>query len=223
MKRASLALVALLGTSVVFACSSSATNPITSNDAGPSPDAATAVIDARATVDAGVAEASAGNITQVPVTSAEIAKLTMAGIPTNMPLEMLVDSIKTDPKLLTLMKSFNASLGVQCSFCHTLGTDGKVDPTALPTANMKIATKMWDEWVGKLKFSDPAKTLYCDSCHQGKAEFLDRKDKEELSAWMRTNYVNALAKKDGSAHDCGTCHGSPVFKSDFLADWGMGI
>ena len=76
---------------------------------------------------------------------------------------------------------------------------------------------MWDQWVVGLKLEDNT-LLYCDSCHQGHEEFLDRHDKKALSAWMQEQLVAKIKRADKKDHDCGTCHGDP-FDGDFLEAW----
>lgn len=127
---------------------------------------------------------------------------------------------KVDPeKLRLLMNTFKKSLGVQCNGCH--------DPNDMKawTPNKRIASGMWNELVRKLTFEDGS-PLYCDSCHQGSAELLDRKDKKALSAWMDANFVSKLKRADvdpkgrskAAEHSCDTCHGDP-FEPLFLAQW----
>jgi hypothetical protein len=85
------------------------------------------------------------------------------------------------------------------------------------TPNKHIAAKMWSEFVQKLAFKngDP---LYCDSCHQKKAKFLDRSDDSALGDWMHQNFVEKLVQKDGQPLQCATCHGKP-FDGQFLDKW----
>jgi hypothetical protein len=119
---------------------------------------------------------------------------------------------KMDPeKLRKLMKTFTKSLGVQCSECH--------DPNDFKawTPNKRIASGMWNEFVRGLAMEDGS-LLYCDSCHQGSMQFLDRKDKKVLSSWMDANFVSKLKRRNGKEHGCGTCHGDP-FEPKFLEAW----
>ncbi len=92
---------------------------------------------------------------------------------------------------------------------------------ATPMKN--VAMRMWSDWVVGLQFKGPqaaaAKSgLFCDSCHQGKKEFIDRTDEKAAGLWMRQNFVSKLEQKNGDAVTCGTCHGSP-FDGDFLKAW----
>jgi hypothetical protein len=122
---------------------------------------------------------------------------------------------KLEPKMLRdVMNTFTKSLGVQCSHCHE--KDFKA-----PTAKKKIATHMWNDFTRSLAMAEgPAAggTLYCDSCHQGRAEFLDRSDLKQLGAWMQENYVDKLKRADKKDHDCSTCHGDP-FEGKILKKW----
>lgn len=120
---------------------------------------------------------------------------------------------KMEPdKLRKVMKLFAKSLGVQCTGCHA-GTDFRA-----PTEHKKIAAKMWEKWVVGLSFETGA-PVFCDSCHQGHMEFLDRGDKKALSGWMEKNFVSKLKRKDAKDHGCETCHGDP-FENKFVDAWG---
>lgn len=98
-----------------------------------------------------------------------------------------------------LMKSFAKSTGQECKDCHVEGDFKKSTP------KMQIAKHMWDEYVVPFKAAAGG-PVYCDSCHQGKAEFLT-KDKEAVKKWMDANMVKPIARKDGKDHNCQTCHG----------------
>jgi hypothetical protein len=114
-------------------------------------------------------------------------------------------------KLRLVMKTFSKSLGTQCTACHD-GNDFRA-----PTKNKKIAGEMWDKYVRGLALDDGS-ALYCDSCHQGKLEFLDRHDKKALGAWMDANFVAKLKRTDKKDHGCETCHGEDM-DMRFLAKW----
>jgi hypothetical protein len=102
---------------------------------------------------------------------------------------------------VAVMQSFTRTLGIGCEGCHAPNL-------AMPTPNKNLAKHMWNDLLGKVVMKDGS-PLYCDSCHQGKAKFLDRSDKPSLMAWMQANLVDKLARRDGAPHDCTTCHGSP--------------
>lgn len=110
---------------------------------------------------------------------------------------------KMDPAMLRkVMKPFAKSLGVQCSHCHDTKS------FKAPTPNKKIATHMWNDFVRGLAFQDGS-PLFCDSCHGGKATFLDRSQMPALAEYMTANYVSLLARTDKKEHGCATCHGEP--------------
>ncbi len=69
----------------------------------------------------------------------------------------------------------------------------------------------------KLRFKDGG-LLYCDSCHQGQAQFLDRSDLAAVGLWMQINFVDQLERVDGLPHGCETCHGDPL-NYDLISDW----
>ncbi|AKV04667.1 hypothetical protein AKJ09_11330 [Labilithrix luteola] len=114
-------------------------------------------------------------------------------------------------KLRQVMKTFNKALGTQCTGCH------EANDFHAPTKNKKIASKMWDLYVRGLVAEDGG-PVFCDSCHEGKMEFLDRHDKKALSAWMDENFVKKLKRVDKKENGCETCHGDP-FEPHILATW----
>jgi len=113
-------------------------------------------------------------------------------------------------KRVKVMNTFSKALGVKCSACHL--ENFKAD-----TPHKRVARKMWDQWVVGLAMEDGS-LLYCDSCHQGREEFLDKSDKKALSTWMQDELVTKLKRTDKKDHDCGTCHGE-TFDGDFLTHW----
>lgn len=114
-------------------------------------------------------------------------------------------------KLRKVMKTFTKALGTTCNGCH----DG--NDFHKPTPHKKVASKMWDLYVRGLRMADGT-PLYCDSCHGGKQEFLDRKDHKALAGWMDENFVKKVKRADGKAHDCATCHGDP-FQAKIIEAW----
>jgi hypothetical protein len=110
-----------------------------------------------------------------------------------------------------LMPTFAKSLGVKCDFCHDVNDFKKWTP------KKRVASGMWSHFVVGLALEDGA-PLYCDSCHGGRAEFLDVHDKKALSAWMDANYVAKLKRVDKKDHSCETCHGDP-FDPKFIKAW----
>lgn len=121
-----------------------------------------------------------------------------------------LDKIAPD-KLRKVMKTFTKALGMQCTGCHD------ANDFRAPTKNKKIAARMWSEYVRGLAMEDGS-ALYCDSCHQGAKEPLDRHDKKALAGWMDQNFVTKLKRVDGKDHSCETCHGEP-FEPHALAQW----
>ncbi len=118
---------------------------------------------------------------------------------------------KLEPRVLRkLMPLFTKSLGVNCKGCHA-------DDIRAPTPRKKIAEKMWNEFVVKLRTADEA-PLFCDSCHQGRVHQLDRSDHEVLSRWMDVTFNKGLSRRDGKENTCATCHGEPR-DEHFLARW----
>ncbi len=117
-------------------------------------------------------------------------------------------------KIRPLMMTFKKALGTECTGCHDAGN------FKAPTKNKKIAAKMWDQFVRTMAMDDGNKdsVLYCDSCHGGHMEYLDRHDKKALSAWMDANFVSKLKRTDKKDHSCETCHGDP-FEPKFIAAW----
>ncbi|MFO0678002.1 MAG: cytochrome c3 family protein [Polyangiaceae bacterium] len=130
-----------------------------------------------------------------------------------------IEKLKKDHRT-TMMESFAKSLGVECTGCHASETksDGEVRVKPdVSTPRKRVAFKMYTEFVQKLRFADGS-PLYCDSCHQGKATFLDRSSEPALRRWMHENFVSKLVTTDGKAIACPTCHGTP-FDRSFLDGW----
>lgn len=116
---------------------------------------------------------------------------------------------KLEPeKLRKVMKTFNKALGVQCNGCHN------ADDFKAPTPHKKIAARMWNEFTRGLAMADGA-PIYCDSCHQGRMETLDKSDKKALAGWMQKELVDKVKRTDKKEHGCETCHGDP-FEGAFL-------
>ncbi|HXX70075.1 MAG TPA: cytochrome c3 family protein [Polyangiaceae bacterium] len=119
---------------------------------------------------------------------------------------------KLEPRALRgVMRLIAESLGIKCEQCHEERDFGA------PTRRKKIAARMWDEFVVKLAMADGS-SLFCDSCHQGRVQELDRRDAQALSTWMDANFVARLSRKDGQAQSCETCHIDMNMR--LLSDWG---
>jgi len=121
---------------------------------------------------------------------------------------------KLEPRALrAVMKLFAKSLGIKCPDCHRAGD------FAAPTRRKTIATHMWDDFVAKLSMADGA-PVFCDSCHQGRVQQLDRHDLKALTQWMDENFVAKLGRLDAKPTDCETCHVDMEMK--LLAKWESG-
>jgi len=119
---------------------------------------------------------------------------------------------KLEPeKLRKVMKTFSSALGTKCTGCH------EADDYRAPTPRMKVTSKMWDVYVRGFTQTDGS-VLYCDSCHAGKMDVLDRHDTHALAGWMCENYVEKLNRIDKKDNSCETCHGEP-YRPRFLTNW----
>jgi hypothetical protein len=118
----------------------------------------------------------------------------------------------TPRQVRRVMSTFTRSLGYACTDCH------EQQDYRAPTRAKRIAARMWNEMVRPNAFEGNG-AVYCDSCHQGQGQFLDRSDKKAVAAYMTDNYTEKLKrvpeKKDV---ECETCHGDP-FDAAFLAKW----
>jgi hypothetical protein len=115
-------------------------------------------------------------------------------------------------QLRKVMKTFTKALGVSCDGCH----DTKDFHASTP--HKRIATHMWNDFSRTLSFGD-GQAVYCDSCHAGRATFLERKDVAALSQWMQESYVDSLKRVDQKDHGCETCHGDPMEPKIFAKVW----
>ncbi len=195
---------AALGATLLFACIACSSGTAPSSDTPP-------LNPLGETVDGAAPEPDASTPAPMKpiVASKLLGELTAAGLD---PSKLPALNELTDAQRKAVMKSFTEALGVKCTACHQ--KDFKV-----MTPQKYIAEKMWDEFVRKLSMNGSA--LYCDSCHQGSATFLDRSDKKALGAFMKENFVVKLTRKDGAEHSCATCHGDP-FNGEILSGWAKG-
>jgi hypothetical protein len=211
--RSSVATLALPFAIVVAACGG-ALAPSPANQA-PAPAPAQAPASGQAPAPS--AGSAPGQVPESAPAPASASALTPAPAPVEMKppvTSTLTDSLATlglDPKRLPpleklepralrgVMKLFAKSLGIKCSECHRAGD------FAAPTRRKTIATHMWDDFVAKLALVDGS-PVFCDSCHQGRVEQLDRRDKKLLAKWMDDNFVQRLARLDAKGTDCETCH-----------------
>jgi hypothetical protein len=181
--------------------------PTSVTDSGPAMSSSAAVALPVATAPAVTGPAEAVDM-KSPVPSRLFAELAALGLAANnLPP---IDSL--DPKALRgVMKLIARSLGAKCADCHVEGD------FAAPTPRKRIAAHMWNEFAAKLEI-DGGGPLFCDSCHQGRASLLDRRDKKALATWMQQNFVAMLARKDAKEHNCETCHVG--MEMDLLSKWG---
>lgn len=170
---------------------------------GQAPDAAAEASTADAATDAGApADTDASDATapigpRGPSTTTFTAKLAAFGLDVNN-LPSLHD-LPMNQKM-KVMRTFNESMGIQCNACHDLS-----DYSA-ETKQKEIARAGWDEISRKVTMADGS-PLYCDSCHYGKFDFLDRTGGHAaISQWMQTNFVEKLKSKSGEEMACTTCH-----------------
>jgi hypothetical protein len=183
------ALLLVVGSSALWACSSSSGEP--TDD--------TTQRDTTAT-DAG---APPPGIAGSQLTDA----LTTAGLDAhNLPA---LDSLDRATKK-KVMQTFATSLGVDCDYCHADSVEAQ--------SHQQIAARMYSDFVRGLALKDGS-VLYCDSCHSGKADFLDRSDSQKLKAFMDNNFIQKLKRADGTEHKCKTCHGSPFAGDIFKDLW----
>lgn len=175
------------------------------------------------------------NPTLVP--SQALAALKKAGVRIDLPLNRAVSAAlaadtreNEHTRVLAIMHAFKDALGVECTFCHATKAPGGGGNQAndkpqidfdVKTEKMAIAEHMWNDWVQNFKLADDGSQIFCDTCHQGKAEFLDRSDESRLKAFMKTQFASKLVNADGSAVHCSSCHGQP-FDGEFLDKWAAG-
>jgi len=209
----SLLLVAVLGPAVAAACGGGGTGAQGTGPTAPPGSTSTGA-------DAGMAAThptGTGSTGAVPAPrsankpiapSAMAAQLKELGLdPKKLPpIESLLANQKRD-----LMNTFTKAVGAQCKTCHDM------DHLDAPTPMKKLTARMWNEWVRGVTFEDGS-LVYCDSCHQGRLEFLERHDKKTLQDWMADNFVSKLKRVDAKDQSCERCHGDKM-EMHFLAQW----
>ena len=175
-------------------------------------------------------------------TSASFEKLKKTGLKLDQPFDKVMKAAEAADKkagkserVMAVMKSFTESLGVSCKDCHAAKVDAKgkaIMEGGKPamdfqkkTETMSVAERMWNEWVVGFRFAEDGSPLFCDSCHQGTAKFLDRSEPDKLKTWMKTNFKAKLlihgGVKVGEPVSCSMCHGKP-FDGEFLDAWKAG-
>src|SRR6185312_15648313 len=145
---------------------------------------------ARTVADAGVVDAAVALAETGPPATAMGDALAAAGLDaTALPPFDELDA----PQVAAVMDTFTRALGLGCADCHEADA-------AVPTPRTRIAKKMWDRLARGLVRRDGG-ALYCDSCHDGRATFLDRSDARidgALGRWMQASYVTPLVRRDGA-------------------------
>jgi hypothetical protein len=120
----------------------------------------------------------------------------------------------SDAQKKKIMKLFVKALGYEnCNGCHVENDFKK------KTRNIHIAEHMYDDFVAGLRDEKGAATMFCDSCHQGKAKFLNRSDLKAVGKFMDEQYVGHMARTDKKDHGCGTCHGDTMEMKVFDKMW----
>lgn len=115
-----------------------------------------------------------------------------------------------------LMPFFQKSLGFDaCTGCHASETDYKTE-----TKNIRMARNMWKYFIVQLR-DDKGGPIFCDSCHNGKQELLNRSDKQAVEKFMEANYEHKLSRADGENHGCATCHGDYMELKIFEKMWNV--
>ena len=109
-----------------------------------------------------------------------------------------------------LMPIISKATGYQCNDCHDAQDKKKLTPLG------HIGEHMWNDYVAKFKLASGP--LFCDSCHDGKHDFLNRKEKEKVSKYMEVEYTQKLSSKDG-ATNCQSCHGADFEMKIFEKVW----
>ena len=78
--------------------------------------------------------------------------------------------------IVAMMKAMQTALGVKaCDYCHVRRRDGRLD-SVTPTANKVVARMMMERFTDRLLDIQTGKPATCQTCHAGKAKFLDRRE-----------------------------------------------
>ncbi len=182
---------------VVTACAGAGT----STSAGPSAGTSTGASAAASSTTSASASSVAFEM-KAPEATTLADDLTAIGLdPKELPP---LKKLKPD-QLRKVMKLIAKSLGVKCTACHVWNSDGPPPRTA----RMNVAEQMWNHFVRSLTLAGGS-PIFCDSCHHGSLQVLDRRDGNALAAWMKESFVRPLARVDHKEHGCATCHGEPI-------------
>lgn len=86
----------------------------------------------------------------------------------------------SDEELKGMMRTFNTSLGVKCSFCHAPGSDGKMDFASDANPKKDVTRDMMNmtyginkKYFGKDILKEEGE-VSCFTCHQGKEKPLTK-------------------------------------------------
>lgn len=207
--------LSLLAAAALAACGNppppNAPAPTASASAPTPPPAPTAAPTAQPTVSAAVPAEPPGMGASTPIGASAMAKdAAKLGVDFKRPLGSLPLSTKKQ-----VMKLFVKSLGFEsCEGCHVEG-DFKTE-----TRNLKIARKMWDTFVVKMR-DQKGEPVFCDSCHNGKEKLLDRASDASLKRFMDAEYKGKLTRADKQDNNCGQCHGYPFVGPIIRETWGI--
>lgn len=146
--------------------------------------------------------------------SALLAEVVKAGIDVTKIADMDKMPLAQKKKI---MPFFQKALGYdKCTGCHAKEGDFKTE-----TRNMKIGEGCYKNFVAALR-DEKGGTLFCDSCHGGKAKMLDRSNKEALKTFMDVEYVKKLSSADKKKdHECSSCHGDALELKIFEKLWAV--
>lgn len=99
-----------------------------------------------------------------------------------------------------VMPLLQKSLGMEnCQGCHVEGDFKK------ETRNIKISREMWRHFVAPLR-DEKGGAVFCDTCHSGAKQVLNRSDKKAMEAFMEDQYEHKLTRADKKDMECSTCH-----------------
>ena len=85
---------------------------------------------------------------------------------------------------------------------------------------LHVAEQMWNHFSRELTLKQGG-PLFCDSCHAGKGEILNRADREGVKKFMESDYVGKLHRADKKPMECSTCHSDAMELDIFGKLWGV--
>ena len=114
-----------------------------------------------------------------------------------------------------VMPLLQKSLGMDsCQGCHVEGDFKK------ETRNMKVAREMWRHFVVPLR-TEQGGTLFCDSCHSGDKQILNRSDRKAVEKFMEDEYEHKITLASKAETECSTCHGDYMEVEIIEKLWGI--